>query len=179
MQGQTPEHTSLKQRAIEELKEFWITALYLFVFLSGFNFYRRMVLAEFGVTYLHYGISFIEAFIIAKIVLIGRALGLDKQIERRGGPLILSVVFKALIFSILTILFAVLEYMVEGWLHKKNWASIERGLLDIGGHELFARLIMLFISFVPFFAFWEIGRVIGRKKLIEVFFSKRGPSPQA
>ena len=179
MQGQTREHANLKQRTIEELKEFWITALYLAVFLTAFTFYRRMVLAEFGVTYLHYGIGLIEALVIAKIVLVGRALGLDKRIDR-GGPLILSVIFKAAIFSILAILFALLEQVVEGLLHKKEWASIVRGLLDVGAYELFARMIMLFTSFVPFFAFWEIGRVLGRQKLIEMFFSRRRPPlPQA
>ena len=82
MRGRTPELANLERKAIEELKEFWITALYLGVFLSAFTFYRRMVLAEFGVTYLHYGAAFIEALVIAKIVLVGRALGLDKQLDR-------------------------------------------------------------------------------------------------
>jgi hypothetical protein len=36
-------HASLREKAIEELKEFWIIALYLAVFLTGFTFYRRMV----------------------------------------------------------------------------------------------------------------------------------------
>lgn len=130
MRGRTPELAKLERKAIEELKEFWITALYLAVFLSAFTFYRRMVLAEFGVTYLHYGAALIEALVIAKIVLIGRALGLDKQLDR-GGPLILSVVLKALIFTILAILFAVLEQVAEGLLHKKGWASIERGALTL------------------------------------------------
>jgi hypothetical protein len=174
MPDQTREQANLKQKAIEELKEFWIIALYLAVFLTAFTFYRRMVLAEFGVTYLHYGIGLIEALVIAKIVLIGRALGLDKQVDR-GEPLILSVVFKAAIFSILAILFALLEHIVEGLLHKEEWATIARGLLDVGAHELSARMIMLFISFVPFFAFWEIGQVLGRQKLVEMFFSKRRP----
>ena len=69
-------HADLKQRAIEKLKEFWITSLYLFIFLGAFTVCRRMVLAEFGVTYLHYGVALIEALVIAKVVLIGRAVGL-------------------------------------------------------------------------------------------------------
>ena len=179
MRGQTPALADLERRAIDELKEFWITALYLAVFLSAFTFYRRMVLAEFGVTYLHYGIALIEALVIAKIVLIGRALGLDKAIDR-AGPLILSVVLKAVIFTILAILFAVFEQVFEGLLHKRDWASILHGMLHVGAHELFARMIMLFISFVPFFAFWEIGQVLGRQKLIEILFSRRRlPLPQA
>jgi len=39
--------------------------------------------------------------------------------------------------------------------------------------ELLARVIMLIIAFVPFFAFWEIGRVLGPRKLSALFFSRR------
>ena len=173
MQREAHNHPSLKEKAIEELKEFWIIAIYLAVFLTGFTFYRRMVLAEFGVTYLHYGIGVIEALVIGKVVLIGRQLGLGKVPDR--APLILSVVYKALLFSVLAILFGVLEHVIEGLIHKDQWATIMHKLQVVGTHELFARMIMLFISFVPFFAFWEIGEAIGRHKLIEMFFAKREP----
>ena len=180
MKGNATGHTSLKERALEELKEFWITTVYLFLFLACFTLYRRMVFAEFGVTYLHYGIALIEALIIAKVVLIGRAVGLDRLLDL-GGPLIVSVVLKAAVFSVLVILFAVLEKIVEGWFHKKDWASIVQDLLGASQHELFARMIILFISLVPFFAFWEIGNLLGGQgKLMEMFFSRRRPSlPQA
>ncbi|HEX8798250.1 MAG TPA: hypothetical protein VF772_06540 [Terriglobales bacterium] len=175
MKGNATGHTSLKERALEELKEFWITTVYLFLFLACFTLYRRMVFAEFGVTYLHYGIALIEALIIAKVVLIGRAVGLDRLLDR-GGPLIVSVVLKAAVFSVLVILFAVLEKIVEGWFHKKDWASIAQDLRGASQHELFARMIILFISFIPFFAFWEIGNLLGRGKLMKMFFSRRRPS---
>ena len=173
MHREANNHASLKEKAIEELKEFWIIVLYLAVFLTGFTFYRRMVLAEFGVTYLHYGIGLLEALVIGKVVMIGRALGLGKLPDR--APLILSVVYKALLFAVLTILFGVLEHVVDGLIHKDDWATITHKLLVVGTHELFARMIMLFISFVPFFAFWEIGEAVGRQKLIEMFFAKREP----
>jgi hypothetical protein len=179
MEGSATGHASLKERALEELKEFWITALYLFVFLGSFTLYRRMVLAEFGITYLNYGVALIEALIIAKVVLIGRALGLDKLADR-GGPLILVVIFKSVVFSILVFLFGILEKIAEGLYHKKDWDSILQELLSVSEHELLARMIMLFVSFIPFFAFWEIGNILGRRKLIEMFFSRSRPSlPQA
>ena len=177
MQHDAHNHPNLKEKAIEELKEFWIIALYLASFLTGFTFYRRMVLAEFGVTYLHYGIGLIEALVIAKVVLIGRALGLGKASDR--APLILSVAYRALLFAILTVLFGVLEHAIDGLIHKEDSATIMHKLLAVGTHELFARMIMLFISFVPFFAFWEIGEAVGRRRLIEMFFAKREPPPIA
>lgn len=143
MEGHENGHANLKERAIEELKEFWITSLYLFIFLGAFTFY-----------------------------LIGKAVGLNKLGERRG-PLIVPVVLKSGVFALLVILFAVLEHIVEGLIHKKDWASIASDLFGTGSLELFARMIMLFVSFIPFFAFWEIGQVLGRTELIAMFFSGR------
>lgn len=175
MEGHETQHTKLKERAIEELKEFWIIALYLFIFLGAFTLYRRMVLAEFGVTYLHYGIALVEALVIAKVVLIGRAMGLNKLCER-GERLIVPVLLQSAVFTLFATLFAALEHIVEGLIQKKDWATISGNVFGIGSLELFARMVMLFISFVPFFGFWEIGHVLGRDKLTEMFFSRRKPS---
>jgi hypothetical protein len=168
--------TSLKQKAIEELRAFWITAVYLALFLGAFTFYRRMLMAELGVPYLHYGIAALEALVIAKVVLIGRALGLDRGVNR--GPLIVSVMLRSGIFAMLVLLFGVLEHTVEGMLHRKDWASIIRGLLEVGLNEAVARMIVLFISFVPFFALVEIGSILGQGRLVELFFSRRRAAAQ-
>jgi hypothetical protein len=103
--------------------------------------------------------------------MIGKALGLFKLVDR--GPLIVSVIARAIVFAVLVIVFGAIENILEGLVHKKDWASIVHGLLEGGVDELFARTIMLVISFIPFFAFWEIGQVLGRGELIALFFSNR------
>jgi len=67
---------TLKEKAVEELRDFWVLFVYLAFMLSGLLTYRRLVLHEVGVSYLHYGMAVIEALIIAKVILIGQALGL-------------------------------------------------------------------------------------------------------
>jgi len=175
MESDAPKHTGLKEKALEEFKVFWIITLYLAVFLGSFTVYRRLILKEFGVTYLHYGFALIEALIIAKVILIGDALGLAKRFER--GPLILSVLYKSALFGAFVFLFGILERVVEGLFHKEDWASILRHLTDLGMYEILARVIMLIIAFVPFFAFWEIGRVLGPGKLSALFFSRQSENP--
>ena len=175
MEAESPKHASLKERALEELKIYWIITLYLAVFLGSFTVYRRLILKEFGVAYLHYGFALIEALIIAKVILIGDALGFGRQFE--GKPLILSVIYKSVLFGLLVVLFGVLEHVVEGLIHKEDWASILRHLGDLGMYEILARVIMLIVAFVPFFAFWEIGRVIGPRKIAALFFSKQEETP--
>lgn len=179
METEAPQPKSLKERALEEFKIYWIIALYLAVFLGSFTVYRRLILKEFGVAYLNYGFALIEALVIAKVILIGNALGLGRRFECR--PLWLSVLYKSILFGILVFLFGILERVVEGLIHRKDWAGILQGMTELGLYELLARIVMLVLAFVPFFASWEIGRVLGPGKLSALFFSKPevGPPPES
>lgn len=167
-------HTSLKEKAVEEFKLYMIVALYLALLFGSFMVYRRLILAEFGVTYLNYGFALIQALIIGKVILIGDALRIGKRFD--GGPLIYSVIYKAVIFSLFVMAFGVLEHVVEGLIHKQGASGIAHGITEIGMYELAARLLMLIAAFIPFFAFWELGRVIGISRLANIFLSKQRPS---
>jgi len=162
---------NLKERAIEELKLFWIITLYLWVFLGSFTVYRRLIIAETGATYLHYGIALIEALVIAKVILIGKMFGFSRRFEDM--PLIVPVLYKSVLFGMLVLLFGVIEHLVEGWFHKQGLVGGFRDIDELGAYELGARVLMLVAAFVPFFAFAEIGRVLGAQKLAAMFFSKR------
>jgi hypothetical protein len=171
----SPAHATLKERAIEELKAYWIIVVYLAVFLGALTNYRRLILAEFGVAYIHYGIAIIEALILAKVILIGEALGFGRRFENR--PLIWPVIHKTIFCGVLVMLFGVLERIVEGLIHEKNLAAVLQGIIDIGGDELAARTLVMLVAFVPLFAFWEIGRVIGLPKLSAIFLSSHETPP--
>jgi len=167
----TTSHATLKHKAIEELKKFWLIALYLSVFFMAFTFYRRLVLAEFGVTYLHYGVALVQALVIGKVVLIGRALGLGKRFDR--GPLIVSIIFTSIVFAVLVILFGLVEHIVEGLFPHKTWPEIRHSMLESGVDELMSRVLMLVVSFVPFFSLVEIAEEIGWDRMTAIFFSHR------
>jgi hypothetical protein len=161
---------SLKERALEELKVFWVIALYLWLFLACFTVYRRLILAETGVTYLHYGFALVEALIIAKVVLLGRALGVGRRFD--DGPLIRPVLYKSLLFGLLVMLFGIVEHLVEGWIRHKGLFDGLREIAAVGAYEIGARMLMLTVAFVPFFAFCELGRVLGMRRLADLFFAK-------
>ena len=168
---ETGSREGLKERAIEELKLFWIIALYLWVFLGSFTVYRRLVIAETGAAYLHYGIAVIEALVIAKVILIGGMFGFSRRFD--DTPLIVPVLYKSILFAILVLLLGVVEHLVEGWFHKQGLVGGLHEIASLGGYELGARVLMLVVAFVPFFAFGEIGRALGAQKLAAMFFSKR------
>jgi hypothetical protein len=166
--------SELRQRALEELRVFWITALYLWFFLGSFTTYRRLVLAETGVTYLHYGIALIEALVVAKVILVGRMFGFSRRFEQQ--PLIVPVIYKSVLFGLLVFLFGIFEHVIEGLLRSHSGLSGLRDLASLGADELSARVLMIVIAFLPFFAFWEIGRVIGNQRLAAMFFQKPDPA---
>ena len=165
--------SSLKEKAIEEFKLFWVIAIYLAVMLSAFLSYRRFVLSESGISYFHYGAAVIEALILGKVILIGKALGLGQRFE--DSRLINSVLFKALIFGIFIAIFGALEHVIEGLVHRDTWDQIANRLFSAGRSEFLARTVMAIVILIPFFAFWEADRVIGDHKLFDLFFRKRPP----
>ena len=162
--------STLKEKAIEELRMFWVIAIYLAVMLAAFTWYRRFVLSESGISYVHYWSAVIEALILAKVILIGQALGLGRRYE--GGQLILSVFFKALVFGIFIAIFGVLEHVIEGLAHRESWDQIAHRVVSAGRGEILARTVMIVVTLIPFFAFWETDRVLGDHKLFDLFFRK-------
>jgi hypothetical protein len=56
--------------------------------------------------------------------------------------------------------------------HKQGLFGGLHALDALGAYEIGARGLMLIVAFVPFFAFAEIGRVIGAQRLAAMFFSK-------
>lgn len=159
-----------RERAIEELKLYWLIVLYLWIFFGSFTIYRRLVMAESGSAYLNYGIALIEALVIGKVILIGKMLSVSRRFEDR--PLIVPVVYKSLLFGVLVLLFGLVEHMVKGWLHAEGLLGGLRAISALGAYELGARVLMLIVAFVPFFAFWELSRILGKQRLYAMFFSK-------
>jgi hypothetical protein len=162
----------LKERAIEEFKVFWIVAIFLGLMFTAFIMYRRLILSEFGIGYFHYAAGLIEALVFAKVILIGHALGLGRQFE--NGPLIIAALFKAMLYGALVALFAVLEHLIEGLIHGKEPSAVWQSLIGLGKDEILARTLMVIVTFIPFFAFWETNRALGKGKLFALFFQRPG-----
>ena len=170
MQPEKKEH--LKEKAEEELKAFLLIFVYLFLFFAAFLAYRRMISRELGASFLKYGYALIEAAVIAKVILIGKALGLGAKETRR--PLIFAVLRSSLVYGALVAGFTVLEHVVDGWIHRKNVAESLAEFATKAAPEALGKALMLFVAFLPFFAFWEVGRFVGGKKLIRMFFRDSG-----
>jgi hypothetical protein len=162
--------TQLKEKAAEELRLLLLISAYLAASFVAFLTYRRLISREFGVTSFHYGYALLEAVIIAKVILIGKAMGLGKKTSKR--TLAFSVLRASVVYGALVAAFEVLEHIIDGLIHHKTLAESLQTLLDKGVYEILGRTLVLFVAFIPFFAFWELSGLIGDKKLFDVFFRK-------
>jgi hypothetical protein len=162
----------LKEKALEELKLYWIVTLFLALMFGAFTTYRRLILGDVGVSYGHYGAGIIEALVIAKIILLGDAMKLGRGIEKY--PLIYAVLTKAVLFGILVGVFHVCEHAIEGLIHGETWSGIlSHPFKAQTSNELLAQTIAMIVTFIPFFALWEVGRVLGHGKLSAMFLHSR------
>ena len=159
---------TLRRRVVAEVIEYYFDFLYLAFFLVAFAWYRRLILAEFNIPYLNYGLPLIEAAVLAKVIMIGDMVPMGHGFQRR--PLIIPTLFRSVLFSFYVLIFALIEHTVTGLLHGKGWMA---GILEIestGRDELVAKSIIVFAAFVPFFAFKELEKVLGKDRLRSLFW---------
>jgi hypothetical protein len=164
----SPDKKNLKKKIVHEVTEYWINVAYLTLVFASFTQYRRLVLAAHDITYTNYWVAVIEALILAKVVMIGDVLHLGRRLEHK--PLIYSTLLKTVVFTIFVGAFALIEQVIKGlW---KGEAFVEQfgNFLGKGYHEVLAGCLVVFVAFIPFFAFREMGRVLGEGKIRTFFF---------
>lgn len=159
---------------LQEMVKFYFYALFLTLFFSAFTIYRQLLLEEYTHTYLHLGYGVFEALVMAKVLVIGEALNLGKRFENK--PLIVPTFCKAVIFSLFVLVLTLIEHVFVGYFSGKSWTLIYQHLMERGFNEILARAFVMFFVFVLFFAFKETGRVIGDRRLYELFFHRRNPT---
>ena len=162
---------NLKHKIFVEMTAYWINVLYLALVFSAFTSYRRLILAHYYISYENWGISLIKALVLAKVIMIGGIFHFGRSFENRS--LILPTLFKAFLFTLWVALFATVESAIRGFLHGKGITGALDHLLSEGTHEFYAKCLVVFVAFIPFFAFKELGRILGKGKIWELFFRRK------
>ena len=163
--------SGVKEKLIHEVKEMLVIFLYLALFFCAFTTYRLLVMKEMGLSYFHYGFALIKALVLAKVILLGQYARVVKIFNDR--PLIVPTLYKVILFSLFALAFEILEHVIGGFLHGKGMLGAWQEIMSAGRDELLARTLVLLVAFVPFFAFGEIGRVLGEGRLSGLFLHKR------
>jgi hypothetical protein len=170
MSAENSEKKSLKQKAEHEFKEITIVFLYLAVFFCALATYSTLLLEKYEISYFSYGAALINALVITKIILIGEAVHFGKKQEAK--PLFYSTLYKSFMYGLLVFAFHIVEEVIKRLIHGEDIAG---AFHEIRLDELLARSVIIFLTFIPFFAFRELGRVMGPEKLRALFFTTGVP----
>ena len=165
--------TGWRGKIAEEIVDYILNFVYLAFFLVAFGWYRRLILAEYAIPYLNYGVPLIEAAVLAKVIMVGDLMRLGRGLKET--PLLVPTLYRTVVFSALVGVFSVLEQTVRALLHGKGVTDGLAEMASKGRYELLAQCVVIFGAFVPFFAFKELEAVLGRDELRNLFW-RRAPA---
>jgi hypothetical protein len=171
--GTTRRQKNIKEKFIEQTKKFIVMAVYLWILFFLFSLHESIVLAKHNINFSFFGLPLINALILGKVMLVAEDLHLGERFKERG--LIYPIIYKSILFAIVFICFHVLEESVKAIF---KGGSISESVSSVGGGDLpgilsLAAIMTLALS--PFFAFRELGRVIGERKLRSLFLTGSWP----
>ena len=162
---------TLKQKAIEQMKELLVIALYLFLVFGLLVVYKSIILAEQHIPFVYHGFALINAFALEKVMLVAKDLHLGERFD--DAPLIYPTLLKSALFTVVLACFKIVEDAAVGLYHGKSFAE---SLSDLAGGSVQAILVLtllLFVVLIPFVGFGELQRVLGEGKLKQLFFQPR------
>lgn len=152
------------------MKLFFVYTLFFTFFFSLFGTYKRLILGEYSIDYLHYSYSLFEAVILSKIILLGSALKLGERFSDK--PLIYPVVYKTILFTFFAFIFAVLEHFVVGYFKGSSFSILYKELMNKNLYQILATMLVMAFVFLLFFSILELSKKIGTKKMYDLFFKK-------
>ena len=159
---------NFKRKAFHEFVEFLGIFLFLAFVFCALVTYSTLLLSAFHVRYLSYAFALLNALVISKVILIGEYARVGRKYEDR--PLLLSAIYKAVLFSLLVFAFHMAEEALKGFWHGVAVASTFH---EIRFDDLLARSLVVFCVFIPLFAFREFRRVLGDEKFYGLLFRSR------
>jgi hypothetical protein len=168
MSGPVKSTASFRQRAFGEFKEMAALSLYLYICFAAVVLLKAAILQDVGVHFAVWGIAAVKALLLAKFMLIGRALQIGRKFRDR--PLIWPVLYHALIFLILLLVLSTIEEIVVGSIQHRPLAD---SLAHIVGPTVFEGLsicLVLFLILIPYSAYDCLEDVLGERETFRLFF---------
>lgn len=162
---------TLKQRLYQGMKEYLAITCYLWVVFALFVLYKSVVLSEQHISYAPHGFALLNALALAKVMLVAKDLHFGERFNE--APLIYTTLFKSTAFAILLGCFKILEETLIALYHGY---SFNESISAVGGGTLKGILVLmtiLAVVLIPFFAFAELGSVLGEDKLRKLLFTSR------
>lgn len=163
----------MKQRLFNEMCEYWANFIYLALVFAIIVTERRLILGAHGISTMDYGFALARAAILAKVIMVGDLMRLGRSFDHK--PLIYGTVYKTVLFTLLVVLFKLIESAATALWRGGTAAAGIQHLFRANPGELAANWLIVFATFIPFFAMRETRRAVGEGKLRVLFFGSRAP----
>ena len=165
--------TKLSTKLKEEFFALLPPTIFFFVALHIVTFVRVLALKGTGISPLSSMSIAVAALILGKAVLIADLLPLINRFPNK--PLIYNVAWKTLIYLLAATLIHYVERLIDFWRQAGSFvAGNEKLLAEIVWPHFWAIQIILFVLIVMYCTMHELVRVIGKEKMLRIFF---GPLP--
>lgn len=164
-----PSTETIAQRAKNELREYALLSLYLFVCFGALILYKAAILGEEGISYLPSGLAAIKALILAKFIMLGHMIRLG---DRRRSRMVYVIAYKALLYLILLLVLSVVEEVIVGLVHGRTSAA---SLAEFGGDKLpqtLATSLIMLLILIPYLASREVDVALGEGRLWTLLFDE-------
>jgi xanthine/uracil/vitamin C permease (AzgA family) len=161
---------TLKQRGFHGMRRGLVIASYLFVVLSLLDIHKSVILADYQVDLMEFGLNFINALALAKVILVGQELDFANQL--RDAPLIYPTLLKSFAYTVLLACFKITEVAIVGMFHHRSFVESVAGFAGGSWTGLLSLMVLLFVVLIPFFGFGELRRVFG-EDIVRVFLRPR------
>src|SRR5205809_1939290 len=157
----------------EEFFKILPPTIYFFVALHIVMFIRVLMLEGTGIAPSSSISIAVAALILGKAVLIADMLPLINRFPNK--PLIYNVAWKTVIYLLISAVIHYLERLIDFWRQAGGFiAGNEKLLSEIIWPHFWAIQIILFVLIAMYCTVHELVRVIGREKVLRIFF---GPMP--
>ena len=171
-----PQQRNLGERAYDEFKRFIVIFLYLWVVFGWLSIHKGLILSQSHLNYPEHAFAIINALVFAKVLLVAEHFHLGTRFQNR--PLIYPILHKCFIFTVVLICFHIVESVLMGVFHGHTFADSFPPILGGNLKGILSVGVMCFVVLLPFFAFREIGRVVGRRELSALILKPRGSDPR-
>ena len=132
---------------------------------TGFGNCNVMVTSE------PFGVALFNAFVLAKVMLVVEKMNLAAKL--RGRALVYPILHKSFVLAVVFLLFNMAEAVIGGlW----KGRSLADSFPKVGGGslgELVVVAIIMAVALIPFFAFRELSRALGRGVLGALLMNAR------
>ena len=167
----------LSAKIKDEIEALLPPTIFFFVALHIVSLIRVLMLKGTGIASSTSVSVTVAALILGKAVLIADMLPFINRYPTK--PLICNVVWKTVIYTLVALLVHYLEQLVDFWRQTGGLAAGNRKLLaEIVWPHFLAIQILLVVMVLSYCTIRELARVIGRDRLIEMFFGIRSRTPE-